>query len=47
MPAAAVIPGPTVYFEIVAVKTFIVVGGRTSVRSHGAALLRVAPGWLL
>lgn len=38
VPAAAVIPGPIVYIEIVAVKKFVVGGGRLSGRRQNAAL---------
>lgn len=38
MPAAAVIPGPIVYTEVVAVEKFVVASGRPSGRCHGAAL---------
>lgn len=34
MPAAAVIPGPIVYIEFVAVKKFVVGSGRPSGRRH-------------
>lgn len=47
VPAAAVIPGPIVYIEIVAVKKFVVGSGRPSGRRQNAALLRVAAGGLL